>query len=89
MERRLAQFLLAGVVVAAAALGAGLALWLAGASAATALMSGGLVVLMATPVLRVAFAVVEMVRARDWAFAAAAVAVLAILAASILYSGSM
>lgn len=88
MERRLAQLLLGGVVTAAASLALGLALWLAGAGAGGPLLNLGLVVLMATPVLRVAFSAVETIRSRDWTFAAAAVAVLAILAASIFYSRS-
>lgn len=75
----------AGVAVSAACLGTGLALWLAGtaAGAADALLLGGLVLLMATPTLRVVVAVVEALRARDWPLAAAAGAVLLVLAATV------
>jgi uncharacterized membrane protein len=88
MERRIGQVLLAAVLIAAGCLLAGLALWMGAAPAGPALMNAGLIVLMATPVLRVTLSIFENVHERDWTFAAVAAAVLAILIASIAYSRS-
>jgi uncharacterized membrane protein len=85
MERRIGQLLLTGVLAAAACLLAGLAAWMLGAGGA-GLMNAGLIVLMATPVLRVALSIAEYARVRDWLFVATACCVLAILVASIVYS---
>ena len=83
---RAGQLLLGGVLVASVCLLAGLVLSLAGASASAGLMNAGLVILMATPVVRVMLSIVEYVAARDWPFAATASAVLAILLFSVWYS---
>lgn len=88
MERRVGRVLLAVVIAAAGCLIAGLAAWLLAPPHGLALMNAGLVVLMATPVLRVTLAIIESAWERDWFFAAAAAVVLAILLASILYSRS-
>lgn len=50
------------------------------------LLDAGLIVLMATPVLRVVFAITEFARSRDWVFVATALAVLVFLGLSVIYS---
>jgi uncharacterized membrane protein len=85
---RAGQVLLGGVLISAASLMAGLVTWMIAAPNGRALMDAGLVVLMATPVLRVVLSFAEYARERDWVFAAAAAAVLAILMASVIYSRS-
>lgn len=76
----------AGVYVAAALLGAGLAARaLAGPGLlASRLLDAGLIVLMAAPLVRVLFALAEAVRSRDRQFTLATLVVLAILVATIL-----
>lgn len=71
IEVRLGLVLRAGVVVSTACLAAGLLLGLARPEAwlVHALLNSGLVLLLATPVARVAVSVVEYGRARDWTFA--------------------
>lgn len=85
-DARAGRVLGAGVATSAACLATGLALWLAGAApeAADRLLLGGLVLLMVTPTLRVAVAVVEALRARDWLLASSSAAVLLVLAATAL-----
>jgi uncharacterized membrane protein len=87
VEGTFGRFLFASVVAASASLIAGLAAWLGGFEAAGAvLMHVGLVILMATPAVRVLLSIVEYARERDWAFAATAGVVLAILVASVFYA---
>jgi uncharacterized membrane protein len=88
-ERGAGHLLLAGVLVAAVCLLAGLLMWMTAAPSGRGLMDAGLIILMATPVLRVLLAAVDYARARDWVFAAVAVAVLAILIGSAIYSRSV
>lgn len=70
LEERLGQILRVGVTASSVCLGVGLVLSLmTGALAAGgALMTAGLVMLMATPVARVAASVVEYGVHRDWTF---------------------
>ena len=65
---------------AAVLLAAGLAVWLAGAPAAGFILHAGIILLMATPVVRVVMALVEYLRERDWLFAALTAVVLACVA---------
>lgn len=88
MERRVGQLLLLGVLTAFACLAVGVGLWLAGAGASGVLLDAGIVILMATPFVRVLASAFEFAAARDWLFAVAAMAVLSILLASMLYSRS-
>jgi uncharacterized membrane protein len=88
MEHRIGRLLLLVVLAAFVCLTAGVGSSLAGAAAAPALLNAGIVLLMATPVLRVLFSVLEFARAREWVFASAAATVLAILLASAFYSRS-
>ena len=85
-ERQLGLVLGFGVRASAVLLGAGLVLFLVGRTAETAdlLMRAGLIVLMATPVLRVTLSVVEYARVRDWFFLTTATAVLLVLLATIV-----
>ncbi len=78
LEHHLARLLVTGVIVSAVLLFAGLALWLTARENPLArwLLNGGLIVLMATPILRVFVSVVEYVRMRDWFFVAITVVVL-------------
>jgi uncharacterized membrane protein len=86
LERWLARVLGVGAALSATLLAAGLLLELFGAQAraATALEAAGLVILMATPVVRVAASVVDYVLDRDWLFATLTGIVLATLLASLL-----
>ena len=86
MERRIGQLLFAGVVGAAGCLASGLLAWIGGAEAASLLLNAGLIILMATPVMRVVLSIAEYARMRDWTFVLTACAVLVILAVSVLYA---
>jgi len=81
LEVHLGRLLLGGVLTAATCLAIGLAIWLLGASrgAANVLLTAGLMVLMATPILRVVVSLVEYVRMRDWFFVTTTFVVLIVL----------
>jgi uncharacterized membrane protein len=82
LEELLGRVLILGVVASAVVLGIGLAIEFFGGNAHPVLQLG-LVLLMATPILRVAVSLVEYVRMRDWFFAATATAVLLVLLTSV------
>ena len=87
LERLLAQLMLRGVQLSAACLLIGLTLWLLGIEPYGArLLTIGLIVLMATPMLRVGVSVVEALRLGDWFFIATTAAVAALLAMSVTYA---
>lgn len=81
LEALLSRLMLAGVICSAAALLIGLALFLAGGShrPAAVILAFGLIVLMATPVMRVAVSVVESLRTGDWFFISTTIAVMVLL----------
>ena len=81
LEVHLGRLLLGGVLTAAASLALGLTIWLTGALAAVAnvLLTAGLMVLMATPILRVVVSIIEYVRMRDWFFVTTTLVVLIVL----------
>jgi uncharacterized membrane protein len=83
LEELLGRVLVAGVVSSAAILAAGIVASVADWGAAPLLLRTGLIVLMATPILRVVVSVAEYLRLRDWFFAATALAVLAVLLTSV------
>ncbi len=84
LEVQLGRLLFGGVVCAATLLVAGLALWVTTTTpAAGALLNAGLIVLMATPIMRVAVSLIEYVRMRDWFFALTTLAVLTVLFVSV------
>ena len=70
LETHLGRLLFAGVVISAACLAVGLVIWMAGGHPALAngILATGLVLLMATPILRVVVSLVEYARMRDWFF---------------------
>ncbi|HSL20307.1 MAG TPA: DUF1634 domain-containing protein [Vicinamibacterales bacterium] len=78
LETLLGRVLVGGVILSASVLAIGLAVEVAGGNA-HALLRAGLLVLMATPIVRVAVSLVEYVRMRDWFFTATTAAVLAVL----------
>jgi uncharacterized membrane protein len=86
LEHHLGRLLVTGVIVSSVLLFAGLALWLAAPEAPVVrwLLNGGLVVLMATPILRVFASFVEYVRMRDWVFVATTLLVLLELTVTVL-----
>ena len=88
LERQLGRLLITGVLVSATCLGIGLLLYLAipASAAADWLLRAGLIVLMATPILRVVVSVVEYVRMRDWFFTLTTVIVLAELAWTLIFA---
>ena len=72
-----------GVVTSSVCLGVGLALSLIGAGELSPLMLNvGVIVLLATPVVRVLVSIAEYVSERDWGFVMLTAVVLAELAAS-------
>jgi uncharacterized membrane protein len=87
-ERTLVRLMLAGVWTSSAILATGLGLLLASRvpAAGDALLRVGLVVLMATPVMRVALSVAEAIRQRDWFWLWSTVAVVVVLIGTMVYS---
>ena len=86
LEKILGRVLLIGSTASTIVLAAGLLLTLIapGQAAGEWLLRAGLVVLMATPALRVAVSVVEYAGRRDWLFAGLTTVVLFVLAGSLL-----
>jgi hypothetical protein len=76
LNQTLEVILTAGLAVSAALMLAGLAL------GSTATLRGGIVLLILTPVARVLAVTAGFLQAREWAFAALSLAVLAVLASS-------
>lgn len=81
LEVILGRVLLGGVLSSSACLAVGLIMWMAGGYpvAANRVLAAGLIVLMATPILRVVVSLVEYLRMRDWFFAATTIVVLVVL----------
>ncbi|HET7617182.1 MAG TPA: DUF1634 domain-containing protein [Gemmatimonadaceae bacterium] len=88
LEVHLGRLLLAGVVSSAICLAAGLAIWLTFGQTIYSrdLLGLGLLLLMATPILRVVVSVVEYVRMRDWFFVVTTLAVLIVLGVTVVYA---
>ena len=86
LETDLGRLLVAGVVTSAALLALGLGWWLLNPqnSAAILLLNGGLIVLMATPMLRVVVSFAEYIRMRQWIFAGVTIVVLVELSVTVL-----
>jgi uncharacterized membrane protein len=85
LELTLGRLLQFGVIAAAVALAAGLAVWMTiGPSGiATTALTIGLIVLMATPIIRVVVSLVAYIRMRDWFFVITTVMVFVLLAATV------
>jgi uncharacterized membrane protein len=81
LETHLGRLLLGGVVISAACLAVGLVIWMVGGhpTLANGMLATGLVLLMATPILRVVVSLVEYVRMRDWFFVTTTVIVFGVL----------
>lgn len=90
LEAHLGRLLVTGVVVSAILLGAGLALWLRNPDGAAGLwlLNAGLLVLMATPMMRVVVSFAEYVNMRQWFFAAVTIVVLIELTVTVLVAFS-
>jgi uncharacterized membrane protein len=86
LEYHVGRLFTAGVAVSASLLAVGLALYLflPDAPATGYMLDAGLLVLMATPMLRVLLSVVEYVRMGDWFFAGTTLAVIAELSVTVL-----
>lgn len=82
LEDLLGRVLVSGVAASATLLAIGLIVDFAGFNA-HALLQFGLILLMATPILRVAVSLVEYIRMRDWFFSATTGAVLIVLLTSV------
>ena len=85
LEEQLGRLLVTGVIASAALLSAGLIFWLLnpGAPRTGWLLNAGLIVLMATPILRVIVSVVEYVRVKQWFFVLVTLIVLGELAVTV------
>jgi len=81
LEVHLGRLLLGGVLTSASFLAVGLALWMSGIAvpAANVLLTIGLFILMATPIMRVIVSLAEYVRMRDWFFVLTTLVVLGVL----------
>lgn len=88
LERLLGRLMLAGVTSSAGCLLLGLFLFLRAPDGrlTTAVVTLGLMTLMATPALRVLVAVVESVRMRDWFFVSTTLAVVLLLGLTLVWS---
>lgn len=86
LEAHLGRLLVSGVIVSAALLALGLGLWLADPQSVTAfrLLNAGLLVLMATPMMRVVVSFAEYVNMRQWFFAGVTVLVLLELSVTVI-----
>ena len=86
LEGRLGHLLVTGVIASATLLAVGLGLWLSGShmGAALWLLNAGLIVLMATPILRVVVSFAEYIAMKQWFFAGVTVLVLLELTVTVL-----
>ena len=87
-ERLLVRVMLVGVLLSTAVLSTGL-VWLLLRPASVAgqqLLDGGLVVLMATPMVRVVLSIAEALRRRDWFWLWSTAAVVVVLLGTLAYS---
>lgn len=85
LELGLGRLLQGGVLASAACLALGLVAWMAAGDTvwSSRLLTLGLLVLMATPILRVIVSLVAYVRMRDWFFVLTTVAVFVLLAITV------
>jgi uncharacterized membrane protein len=84
LELQVGRLLQAGVMLATVCLGAGLVLWfvLGATRVVNAILTGGLIVLMLTPLARVVASLIAYVRLRDWFFVVTTVMVFVVLIAA-------
>lgn len=90
LEVTLGRLLATGVAVSAVLLAIGLTTWLIDPQRAAALwlLNAGLIVLMATPILRVIVSFAEYVTMRQWFFAVVTIVVLIELAITVIVAVS-
>lgn len=90
LETSIRALMAACVWGSTACLVVGLALWLVqhDSSRAVVLLNSGIVILMATPVLRVMLAAAEAVRAKDWPHLATIATVSLLLALTLAYAAA-
>jgi uncharacterized membrane protein len=88
LERHLGWLLISGVAVSSALLLLGLLLQIVSPVGSTAghFLAIGLIILMATPILRVVVSIVEYVRMREWFFVVTTVVVFIELMAGVTYA---
>ena len=88
LERQLGWLLVTGVASSAVCLALGLALLLFSSERGWSdrLLTSGLLILMATPMLRVVVSVIEYVRIREWFFVLTTLIVLAELVGGVIYA---
>jgi uncharacterized membrane protein len=86
LEHQLGRLLRVGVAVSAAALALGLVAAVGGIDVGDQIMRGGLVLLMAIPITRIAASFVDAVRRGDRLLAGATAFVLVVMALTVVYS---
>jgi uncharacterized membrane protein len=88
LEHQLGQLLITGVTTSAVLLAAGVALVLGWPELGFGrwLLTGGLLILMATPMLRVVVSFAEYVKLKEWFFVATTLIVLAELTMTVVYA---
>jgi uncharacterized membrane protein len=86
LEVHLGRLLVTGVRISAILLAIGLGMWLFDSHRSNALwlLNAGLIVLMATPILRVIVSFAEYIAMRQWFFAAVTILVLLELSVTVL-----
>ena len=86
LEIHLGRLLVAGVTISAILLAIGLGMWLLDShrSGALWLLNAGLIVLIATPILRVIVSFAEYIAMRQWFFAAVTIVVLLELSVTVV-----
>jgi uncharacterized membrane protein len=86
LEIHLGRLLATGVIASAALLAIGLGLWLFNPQSPVALwlLNAGLLVLMATPIMRVVVSFAEYVGTRQWFFVGVTIVVLVELSVTVL-----
>jgi hypothetical protein len=88
LERHLGRIFVAGLTLSAASLTGGLVFFLFAPQAplTPVLLNAGLVILMATPILRVVVSVIEYLRMQDWFFVCLTLGVLLELSVTMAYA---
>ncbi len=88
LERRLRRVFVGGIAVSASLLILGLAAYFVApaATSTTWLLNGGLLILMATPLLRVIVSTIEYIHLRDWFFVGSTLLVLVELSVTVIYA---
>jgi uncharacterized membrane protein len=86
LEIHLGRLLATGVIASSALLAIGLGLWLSNPQSPVSLwlLNAGLLVLMATPIMRVVVSFAEYAGARQWFFAGVTIVVLVELSVTVL-----